>query len=100
MAQLSYWHDEQNVANGQTDTDRQHLSAYIRYKILCRYTINVKTYMAYNCYDLVGSPTYVHSFPEIKLLYVIATVYAKQKHLQCKKGEANQKQQLSDCTCD
>ena len=26
--------------------------------------------------------------------------YAKQKHLGCKKGEANQKQQLSDYTCD
>ena len=27
-------------------------------------------------------------------------LYAKQKHLRCKKGEANQKQQLSDYTCD
>ena len=33
-------------------------------------------------------------------------LHAKQKHLGCKKGEANQKQQLSDCksihsyTCD
>ena len=26
--------------------------------------------------------------------------YAKQKHLECKKGEANQKQWLSDYTCD
>ena len=26
--------------------------------------------------------------------------YAKQKHLGCKKGEANQKQQLSDYTPD
>ena len=25
-----------------------------------------------------------------------ANLYAKQKHLGCKKGEANQKQQLSD----
>ena len=25
---------------------------------------------------------------------------AKQKHLGCKKGETNQKQQLSDYTCD
>ena len=28
------------------------------------------------------------------------SLYAKQKHLGCKKGEANQKQQLSDYTCD
>ena len=26
-------------------------------------------------------------------------IYAKQKHLGCKKGEANQKQQLSDYRC-
>ena len=26
-------------------------------------------------------------------------IYAKQKHLGCKKGEANQKQQLSDYGC-
>ena len=32
---------------------------------------------------------------------VISTliIYAKQKHLGCKKGEANQKQQLSDYRC-
>ena len=29
----------------------------------------------------------------------LATVYTKQKHLGCKKGEANQKQQLSDYRC-
>ena len=33
-------------------------------------------------------------------LSLIAIYYAKQKHLGCKKGEANQKQQSSDCTCD
>ena len=30
------------------------------------------------------------------LVLVIAYYYAKQKHLGCKKGKANQKQQLSD----
>ena len=29
-------------------------------------------------------------------IYVASYIYAKQKHLWCKKGEANQKQQLSD----
>ena len=39
-------------------------------------------------------------------LHILAYIYAKQKHLGCKKGEANQKQQLSDYksihsyTCD
>ena len=35
------------------------------------------------------------------LLYSVAcvTFNAKQKHLGCKKGEANQKQQLSDYRC-
>ena len=40
-----------------------------------------------NCYS------YVHS------LTVCCIFYAKQKHLGCKKGEANQKQQLSDYRC-
>ena len=36
----------------------------------------------------------------IILLMHIPVSYAKQKHLGCKKGKANQKQQLSDYTCD
>ena len=30
----------------------------------------------------------------------VANLYAKQEHLGCKKGKANQKQQLSDYTYD
>ena len=33
------------------------------------------------------------------LIYRLASLYTKQKHLGCKKGEANQKQQLSDYRC-
>ena len=32
-------------------------------------------------------------------VFSIVTIYTKQKHLGCKKGEANQKQQLSDYRC-
>ena len=32
-------------------------------------------------------------------IYIYIYIYAKQKHLGCIKGEANQKQQLSDYRC-
>ena len=58
---------------------------------------------------LVASKTRVtpmkrQSIPRLKLLGALLLARllnnAKQKHLRCKKGKANQKQQLSDYTCD
>ena len=40
-------------------------------------------------------------FKSYSVDFHMANLYAKQKHLGCeKKGEANQKQRLSDYTCD
>ena len=50
---------------------------------------------------------YIYIYIYINIyIYIYIYIYAKQKHLGCKKGEANQKQQLSDYksihsyTCD
>ena len=48
----------------------------------------------YTCNVMILKTNGSHS---AELQSLISKLYAKQKHLGCKKGEANQKQQLSDC---
>ena len=48
-----------------------------------------------SCIDMLKNALFVHAFG----LNHSSKLYAKQKHLGCKKGEANQNQQLSDYRC-
>ena len=71
--------------------------------MVCNYSIKHQpVIVSSNIYMYANEGTNKHSKTYLEdLIPTLAGIkYVKQKHLGCKKGEANQKQQLSDYTCN
>ena len=57
--------------------------------------LSVKNKILYNYIDVAGCDTALYLL--VAIMYAAIIMLNKNSYLGCKKGEANQKQQLSDC---